>query len=212
MQSDSSPQTDAAEREVVRRALAGDRRAFDELLESYRPRLRRMIELRISTELRARVDASDVIQETFLEASERLADYATQPKTSFFLWVRYLARQRLVSLYRHHVDVKARDARRELSIYNRPGGSSAGIASRLVGNWTSPTKATERAEITRVVEEALEALDPIDREVLVLRHFEQLSNREIAAELDLDVSAASKRYIRAVGRLRTVIERFGLPQ
>jgi RNA polymerase sigma-70 factor (ECF subfamily) len=177
------------------------------LLERHRKRLRRMVALRLDARLQGRVDASDVIQEAYLEASVRLPEYLGQPSMPFFLWLRYLTFQKLMELHRHHLGTQMRDAGREVALYrgNLPGVSSAALAAQLLGRDTGPSEAAIRAERKIRLQEALNSMDPLDREVLALRHFEQLNNAETAQVLGLQESAASKRYIRALTKLEAIL-------
>lgn len=178
-----------------------------ELFARYRDRLRRMVRLRLDRRLQGRVDASDVIQEAFLEATMRFADYVRDPSMPFFLWLRFITGQKLLVLHRRHLGVHARDAGREVSLYRGalPEATSAALAAQLVGRGTTPSQAAVRAEMRVRVQEALNSMDPMDREVLALRHFEQLTNAEAAQVLEIQESAASKRYIRAVKRLKEIL-------
>jgi RNA polymerase sigma-70 factor, ECF subfamily len=167
-----------------------------------------MIELRLDRRLRGRVDASDVIQEAYLEASRRREEYLAQPSPMpFFLWLRFLTAQTLQTLHRRHLGVQARDVGREVSIGpgRTPEATSAAIAARLLGRDTAASNAAIRAERKLRLERALNAMDPLDREVLALRHFEQLSNGECARVLELNESAATKRYVRALKRLKEIL-------
>jgi RNA polymerase sigma-70 factor (ECF subfamily) len=186
------------------RIQPGDRQAAAELLPRYRERLRRMIELRLDSRLRRRLDASDVVQDALVDIASRLDDYVKDPKLPFFLWIRIIAGERLLRLHRQHLGSKMRDIGREVSLYRSalPAVSSFALASMLLGRLSSPTEAAVRAERLVRIQDALNALEPIDREVLALRHFEQLSSAEAAAALDLKPDAASKRYIRALKRLK----------
>jgi RNA polymerase sigma-70 factor (ECF subfamily) len=200
--------TDAGEtNHLLRRAAEGDAASWGATVEAHRPRLRRMIALRLDPRLQGRIDASDVVQETLLEAAGRLADYLQNPNMPFYLWLRFLAGQKLITLHRHHLGVKMRDARREVSLYrgHLPEATSAALAAQLLGEHTSPSVAAVRAELKIRLQEALNSLDEIDREVLALRHFEQLTNAECARLLGLSESAASKRHLRALGRLKTIL-------
>jgi RNA polymerase sigma-70 factor (ECF subfamily) len=191
----------------LRRAATGDHEGLGTLLMEHKPRLRRMIALRLDLRLRGRIDPSDVIQEAFVEATDRLGEYLDQPKAPFFLWLRFLTSQKLAALHRHHLGTQVRDARREVSLYRgpMPEASSAALAAQLMGDEVRPSEAAIRAETRIRLQEVLNSLDPIDREVLALRHFEQLSREEAARELGIGESAASKRYVRALRRLREAI-------
>lgn len=187
----------------IRKAAAGDRQAWDELLNAHRPRLRRMIGLRLNQRLQGRLDASDVIQETFVDATAGLAQYAERAEMPFFLWLRWLAGMKLTTLHRKHLGCQLRDAAREVSVDRAaPGASSTALAARLLGKQTSASEVAMRSERKAQIQEVLEGMDPVDREVLVLRHFEELSNVEAAQVLGLQEAATSKRYIRALRRLK----------
>jgi RNA polymerase sigma-70 factor (ECF subfamily) len=166
-----------------------------------------MVALRLDQRLRGRIDPSDVLQEAFLQAAQdgpRYLDHSEQP---VFLWLRWLTGMTLQALHRRHLGVQARNAGREVQFLNRPlpEATSAALAAQLLGRDTRPSVAAVRAERERRLQEALNAMDPLDREVLVLRHFEELSNAEVARELKLQESAASKRYMRALHRLKQAL-------
>jgi RNA polymerase sigma-70 factor (ECF subfamily) len=196
--------------ELLERGLVGDEAAVRELFDRCRDRLRRMVDLRLDRRVQARIDASDVLQEAFLEASQRLDEYRANPRMPAFLWLRFLVAERLTTLHRHHLGVQARDAGRDVSLYSGPlpAVSSASLAAQLVGSMTSPSDAAVRAERTLRLQEALNQMDPVDREVLSLRHFEQLSRAETAQVLDITESAAGKRYLRALARLKKLLADF----
>ena len=168
-----------------------------------------MVALRLDRRLYGRIDPSDVIQEAYLEASARLAEYLRNPSMPFFLWIRFLAGQKLVTLHRHHLGVQMRDAGQQVALYHGalPEASSAALAANLLGHETRPSEAAIRAEMKIRVHEALDSMAPLDREVLALRHFEQLSRAEIAQVLGVSEAAAGKRYIRAPERLKQVLGR-----
>jgi RNA polymerase sigma-70 factor (ECF subfamily) len=191
---------------LLDRARAGDPRALNALLGQYRERLRLMVSLRLDRRVRGRLDASDVIQEAYLEAADRFADYLRQPDMPFFLWLRFLALQKLLVLHRHHLGTRMRDAGREVSLdHGPPDASSAALAARLLGQRTTPSQAAVRAELQARLQAALNSMDPVDREVVTLRHFEQLTNAETAQVLGLRASAASRRYARALLRLKDIL-------
>ncbi len=198
--------------EALERAVAGDREALGAALEKHRLRLWRMVRLRMDRRLQARMDASDVVQEVFLEASRRLEEYLRDRPMPFFLWLRFLTDQRIVALHRFHLGAQARDARREVVLRRRAllDSTSAALAEQIAASGPSPSQGAARGEVEERVRRALAALDPDDREVLALRHFEQLSNAEAAQSLGIEPSAASKRYVRALGRLREVLESMGV--
>jgi RNA polymerase sigma-70 factor (ECF subfamily) len=192
---------------LLRQVAAGDQAVWGDLLEQHRARLRRMVELRLDPRLQGRLDASDVVQEAYLTASVQLAGYLKKPTIPFYLWLRLVTGQKLVELHRHHLRTKARDASRQISLHRgaQPAASSATLASKLIGREPRPSQAAREVEQRQWVQKALEGMDPLDREVVVLRHFEQLSNAEAAQVLGLEVSAASKRYVRALQRLKEIL-------
>lgn len=156
------------------------------LLSQNRSRLHRMVQLRLDRRLQGRIDASDVIQDAFMEATERLDEYEDhQEKLPPFLWLRLITAQRLMRIHRQHLGVQARDPRREISLFRgaTPGATSAALAAHLIGQFTSPSQAAVRAETRLQLQEALNRLEELDREVLALRHTEQLSNSEVAVLL-----------------------------
>jgi RNA polymerase sigma-70 factor (ECF subfamily) len=192
---------------LLQQVAAGDQAVWCDLLERHRPRLRRMVELRLDPRLQGRLDASDVIQEAYLTASVRLADYLKKPTIPFYLWLRLVTGQQLIMAHRHHLGTKARNAGREISLDRgaMPAASSAALASKLMGREPTPSEAAGEIEQRRRLQEALNRMNPLDREVLALRHFEQLSNVEAAQVLGLDPSAASKRYVRALQRIKEIL-------
>jgi RNA polymerase sigma-70 factor (ECF subfamily) len=193
--------------QLLDRARTGDPVALADIFGRHRDRLRRMVELRLDRRLQARIDASDVVQDAYLEVARRLADYLSDRKLPLFLWLRLVVGERLVQLHRHHLGTQMRDAGLEVSLYSGalPTASSAALAANLLGKRTSPTEAAVRAERLLRVQEALLTLDPIDREIISLRHFEQLSRAEAALVLGVDEAAAAKRHIRALKRLKNAL-------
>jgi RNA polymerase sigma-70 factor (ECF subfamily) len=195
--------------ELLERARAGDRAAFGTLLEAQRPALKRMLSLRMDGRLRGRIDPADIIQDAFLEASLRLEAYLRSPTMPFWLWVRFIAVQRLHATYREHLGARKRDARREVDLgcaYPVEATSEA-LAARLLGKFSTPSQTVVRAELRARLLETLDSMENIDREVIALRHFEHLGNAETALVLGIDDSAASKRYLRAMKRLRVLLAR-----
>jgi RNA polymerase sigma-70 factor (ECF subfamily) len=196
---------------LIGRAQGGDAAALDELFARHRDRLRRMVEMRLDRRLQGRIDASDVIQDAYVDATRKLDDYLRDPKLSLFLWLRLVVGERLMKLHRQHISAQMRDAGREVSLYREalPTASSAALAAHLLGKHTSPTQAAVRAERLLRLQEALNALDPIDREILSLRHFEELTRAEAAQALGIEEAAAAKRYVRALKRLKDTLA--GMP-
>jgi RNA polymerase sigma-70 factor (ECF subfamily) len=195
--------------ELLERARKGDRAAVGSLFEGQRTRLKRMLALRIDGRLRGRVEPADIIQDAFLEATLRLDDYLRQPMMPFYLWVRFLTTQRLHAIYREHLGAQKRDVRREVALHDapHPAATSEALAAQLLGKLSTPSQTVVRAELRARLRDTLEAMDPGDREVIALRHFEQLGNAETAQLLGIDESAASKRYLRAMKRLREHLAR-----
>jgi RNA polymerase sigma-70 factor (ECF subfamily) len=191
-------------------AAGGDQASWGALLIRHEERLRRMIAFRLDQRLQGRIDPEDVLQEVYLAASQHLADYLRQPSLSFFLWLRGIAGNKLLELHRHHLGTQMRDAGREVSLYRGtyPETTSAALAAQLLGHETRPSEAAIRAEVKIRLQEALNSMDALDREVLALRHFEQLTLAEVAQVLDIKEKAAGKRYLRALKRLKNILAGF----
>ena len=191
----------------VERFARGDVQALNALLEHYRPRLRRMVEFRLDPRFQGRIDASDVIQEGYLDAVRRAQEFARGAATPFYLWLRFLVAQQVQAQHRRHLGTQGRAAAREISLYRgaMPAASTAALAAHLLARLTTPSDALLRVERKLWLQEAVNAMDPIDCEILVLRHYEELTNIEAAAVLGLDKSAASKRYTRALTRLKAIL-------
>jgi RNA polymerase sigma-70 factor (ECF subfamily) len=192
---------------LLQHAAAGDQRDWGTLLTRYEPRLRRVVAFRLDPRLQGRIDVSDVMQEVYLAAARSLPDYLSEQPLPFFLWLRGIAGNKLLELHRHHLGTPMRDARREVSLYRGalPETTSAALAAHLVGAATGPSEAAVRAETKVRLQEALNRMDPLDCEALALRHFEHLTNAEAAAVLGIKESAAGKRYLRALERLRDIL-------
>ncbi len=197
--------------EILRAVRSGDPQAVDALLERHRDRLRRMVRLRLNRRLWGRVDPSDIVQDALLQAAKNLDGYAQEPKISVFLWLRTLTEQQLLATHRRHLGTLKRDARLEIQS-PAPGieASSVSMAQFLIGGDRTPSEEAARAEQCRLLEEAIELLEPIDREVLALRYFEQLSNSETAQLLSIGETAASQRFLRALARLTSKMRELGI--
>lgn len=182
----------------------GDEHARQRLLGQHRSRLLRMIAVRMDGRLAARLDPSDIVQEVLADAARELPDYLRRRPMAFYPWLRQLAWDRLVLVHRHHVDARRRSVDREQSPWGPqlPDGSAACLADRLVAGGTSPSGHVVREEIRARVREGLALLAVRDREVLVLRYLEMLSNREIAEVLGITEGAVKVRHLRALERLR----------
>jgi RNA polymerase sigma-70 factor (ECF subfamily) len=193
---------------LLEQAQAGDEAAMAELFDRYRKRLRQMVRLRLDRRLQGRVDSSDVLQDAYLDARQKLPTYTAKGDLPFFLWLRLVVGQKLTDLHRHHLGTKKRDAARDVSIYRgpMPEATSFALAAQLMGKITTPSHAAIRAESKLQIQDALNAMDAIDREVLTLRHFEMLTNAETAQVLRLSQAAASNRYVRALKRMKQILE------
>jgi RNA polymerase sigma-70 factor (ECF subfamily) len=199
----ASPDTD----ELLDRTAHGDRAARDQLLTRHRQRLRQAVAYRLDRRLAARVDPSDVLQEVLAEASRRLPDYLRERPLPFYPWLRQMALERLAELHRRHVRAQRRSVRREEpGLLPLPDESASELADRLVNSASSPSQRLLRREARERVQAALRLLAPADREVLELRYLEQLSAAETAAVLGLSAGAARSRHLRAVRRLRALLE------
>ena len=209
------PTLSAEERgEIERLALqakGGNVAARAELFAKFRQQLHRLVALRLDRRLQGRLDPSDVLQEAFINYSRRIGDYADEQPEYFFVWLRTLTVQTLIDLHRMHLGTQKRDAAHEVSLFRGalPEASSDSLAQHLLGRLTSPSNAAVRAELQVRLQEVLNSLDPVDREILTLRHFEELTNGEVAAVLQLSKTAASNRYVRALDRLREALT--GMP-
>jgi RNA polymerase sigma-70 factor (ECF subfamily) len=198
-----SPET----REETGSAAPADVETLTALFLRHRERLRRMVRLRLDQRLLGRVDPSDVLQEAYLDIAHRAGEYLANPAMPPFLWLRFLTAQRLTALHRQHLGAQLRDAGREISLHRGaiPQATSVSLAHQLLGRLTSASQAAMRAELQTRIQVVLNGMDPIDREVLALRHFEDLSNAETAEVLGIQKSAASNRYIRALKRLKDLL-------
>jgi RNA polymerase sigma-70 factor (ECF subfamily) len=201
---DEPPETEA----LLARAAAGDRVAWGALLSAHQEKLGRMVAFRMDPRLRGRVDAADVVQDAFVEAAAHRDDYfrASAP-AALFLWLRGVVSNKLLEVHRHHLGTRMRDARRELPLNAppNPDDTSAALCAHLTAGLTRPSVAAVRGEVKTRLAAALDAMDPTDREVLALRHFEQLSNAEAAQVLGIQERAAAKRYLRALQRLKEIL-------
>jgi RNA polymerase sigma-70 factor (ECF subfamily) len=199
---------DARETEaLLAGAKGGDAGAVNELLEQHRDAVRRMIDLRMDQVLKRRVDASDIVQEVLIEANRRLRDYLANPVMPFHLWLRQMAKDRLIDAHRRHRQAGRRSMDREQPLAVAPAGeSSINLAAQLRDQQLTPAAAAAWAELQRRFEAACAQLDEQDREIVLMRHFEHLTNSEAAESLGLSAQAASMRYLRAMRRLRKLLE------
>ena len=162
---------------LLARAANGDETALTELFSRYRKRLKQMVRLRLNRQLQGRVDDSDILQEPSLEAAKRLPDYLENQPLPFFLWLRHITGEKMIDAHRRHLGAKIRDAGQEVSLHRgpMPAASSRSLAAQLLGRLTSPSQAAIKAETRLRVQDVLNGMDPLDREILALRHFEQLT-------------------------------------
>jgi len=202
---------DRSNDELLDAACKGDESALAVLVERHRDRLERMVRLRMDRRLQGRVDPADVVQEAYLAVRGKFAQYSADPHMPFFLWLRLEVGQKLVDVHRFHLGTKMRDAGQEVSLHRGalPQVTSLSLAEHLLGKLTTASHAAMRVELKLRVQEALNSMDPHDREVLMLRHFEQLSNAEAAQVLGSKPAAAVNRHVRALKRLKDVFE--GMP-
>lgn len=197
------------ERQLISRVVGGDKDALAELFSQHRDRLWRMVNFRMDPRLHGRVDADDVLQETWLAVVQRIDHFLADASRSIFVWFRLVASQTMVDIHRRHIGTQKRNAAAEFSIHRgwSSESTSFSLSFHLLGHLTSPTQAALREELSQQLKTALESMQEVDREVLALRHFEQLTNRETAQILEISDQAASDRYMRALGRLKGVLTR-----
>jgi RNA polymerase sigma-70 factor (ECF subfamily) len=197
--------------ELLGRLRGGDQDALGELFARYRPQLWQMVNFRLDQRLYGRVDPSDVLQEAYIDALKRVNHFFKGTSQSFFVWLRQITEQSMIDVHRRHLGSQMRDARREVALpgNGNPPVTSICLLAHLMGYFSSPSQKAVQAEVEATVEQALESMDPIDREVLALRHFEELSNSQVAEVLQLKPSAASNRYFRALKRLKAILS--GIP-
>lgn len=198
------------ERELIRKGLRDGEAQIGDLLSKHRDRLKRLVELRLDPRVRGRVDASDIIQETQVTAIQRWKEYLDDPEVPLFVWLRFLALQTLTVAHRRHLGTKARSASREVSLQKYPAETSAAFAAQLVGQLTTASQTAEKAEDKLRLEQALGGLDAKDREIITLRHYEQLSQKEAARVLGISEAAAGSRHVRAISRLRKTLQAAGI--
>jgi len=205
----------AEDRALDRRLKDGDEHALAELFERHRERLWRMVNFRLDRRLHGRVDPDDVLQEGYLAAVKRLAHYGAMRGNEEsgagtpFLWLRLIVNQTMVDVHRTHLGARMRDADRDVALEGAGAfqATSVSLAIQLVGQLTSPSLAAVRAEMSERLQQAIAAMEPIDQEILALRHFEELDNIEVARVLGIQQKAASIRYVRAIRRLKEILAR-----
>lgn len=193
--------------ELLNAARQGNADAVNRLLERHRNSLRQMVQLRLDRALARRVDASDIVQDVLLEASDRLPDYLGDPKMPFHLWLRHLAKDRIIDMHRQHRGAQRRSLDREQALASPGFGdqSSFDLAAQLKDDELTPAAASIRKELEARFLAALDTMDDEDREILLMRHFEQLGNTETAEALGLSPAAAGMRHLRALRKLRSIL-------
>lgn len=193
---------------LVNRVIHGDREALARLFAHYRDRLERIVKFRMDQRLVGRVDPDDVLQEAYLDAEKRIEHFLQDSPESFFIWLRLIVNQTLIDVHRRHLGTQSRDASRDRSISGGWGAASSSflLSHQLLGHFSTPSQAMLRQEIAEQLNTALEGMGELDREVLALRHFEELSNSETAEALGISEQAASLRYVRAIMRLKKILE------
>lgn len=188
-------------------AEQGNADAVNRLLDRHRDSLRKLIQLRLDRAIARRLDASDVVQDVLLEANQRLRDYLADPRLPFHLWLRHLAKDRLIEMHRRHRGAQRRSTDRERALTAPAFGdqSSLDLAQQLADHELTPAAANIRRELEQRFLAAIEQLDDDDREIILMRHFEHLGNSEVAAALGLSAAAAGMRHLRALRRLRAIL-------
>ncbi|MCO6458095.1 MAG: sigma-70 family RNA polymerase sigma factor [Pirellulaceae bacterium] len=200
------PQSDKTE-QLLLNVREGDGEAVNQLLDRHRESLRRMVRMRLDQKVQRRVDVSDIVQEVLVEANRRLQEYLRNPTLAFHLWLRQIAKDRIIDAHRRHRGSAKRSVDREQQ-FAAPGGvdrSTLDLIVQLCDRELTPAAAATQQELARRVEQAIGQLEETDCEVIVMRHYEQLSNQEVAQALNLTEPAASMRYLRAVRRLRALL-------
>jgi RNA polymerase sigma-70 factor, ECF subfamily len=207
MMTGDDPSADAP---LASRLRQGDPGALVELFEMHRERLWRMVRFRLDRRIAARIDPDDILQEAFLAASDRIRHFGEQASLSPFLWLRWIVGQTLIDVHRRHIAAEMRDAGRDVSRAAAGSGDATSqcLVAMLAGSFTSPSRAAAGAETSAQLEAAIASMSELDREVIAMRHFEDLTNLEVAEALHISPTAASNRYVRAIVRLKEVLSQF----
>lgn len=202
----SLPSDDDTVSQLVQEAIDGSEAALAELFSRYRTQLRKMISFRLDQNLKGRVDPSDVLQEAFIDLAKRLPEFGDKGMP-FFVWLRLVTHERLLRVHREHLGTQKRDPRREIKHrYTYSDATSMSLAAHLLGKSSSVEGKAIRAEQSARLHAVLEDMEPQDREIIALRMFEGLSNGEAAEVLELTKQTASKRFIRAISRIRNEVK------
>ncbi len=192
---------------LERHLRQGDKQALDELFDLHRMRLWRIVHFRMNPMLRRRLEPDDVLQDAYIDAVKRLDHFVKNSFKSSFLWLRMIVCQTLIDLYRRHIGAQGRDMRCEVALDGLiyPQSTSSSLIFQLADSATSPSQLVSRHELLEKVSEVVGGMDPLDQEILALRHFEELTNSEAATALGIAQKAASIRYVRALRRLKAVL-------
>ncbi len=193
---------------LMERVRSGDKPAFEELFTRHRKRLLRLVRARMDARLAGRMDAADIVQETYMEAARRFEGYQDKSEMSGYLWLRWIAREKIIQQYRRHLGADKRAVDRERPLVSPH--ASAEVARELISPRISPTQEIAARELSDLMQQALESLEEEDRKVVIWRSFEQLSVDETAELLGISRAAAAKRYLRALEKLRKSLDRLGL--
>jgi len=194
--------------ELILRIKREDREALAELFSRYRPRLLRMVQLRLHPKLRGRIDPDDVLQEAWLKAVDRMSYFQREADHSPYIWLRLITTQTMIEMHRRHLGAEKRDAGREMSIHGGwdADSTASSLSFSLQGRLSSPSSAVRKEELAKQIDDVLNSMNNVDREILALRHFEELSNREVSQILNMSEQATSIRYFRALGRLKSLLQ------
>ena len=200
------PETDKTE-ELLLGVQAGDDQAVNRLMERHREGVRRLVQMRLDQRIQRRVDVSDVVQDVMIEAHRRLPDYLRGPAMPFHLWVRQIAKDRIIDAHRRHrvSGKRSVDREQQLAIPAGDDQSALELAAWLCDPEITPAAAAAQKELVHRVDHAIRQLDQADAEVIAMRHYEHLSNSDVAVALGLTEPAASMRYLRAIRKLRTIL-------
>ena len=206
-ESENSPAADEDIAALTDRLANGDAEALATLFSMSWERLQRMVHFRLDQRLNGRVDPDDILQEAYLAARQRIDSFSAEKSNSVFVWLRLIVGQTMIDVHRRHIGSKMRDAGQELSMqrFASPMASSVSMSRHLLGELTPPSQAAINNEISALLEKVLSEMEPIDQEVLVLRHFEELTNKEVSELLGIQRSTASNRYIRALQKLKVIL-------
>lgn len=192
---------------LLAEAKNGDPAAVNRLLERHRMSLRKLIQWRLDRRVAQRVDASDIVQDVLLEANTRLKTYLQNPQMPFHLWLRQLAQDQIVDMHRRHRGAQRRSIDREQSLASPEFNDQSGfdLMGQLADHELTPAAASIRKELEARFVAAVDELEDEDREIIVMRHFEQMGNSEVAQVLGVSAAAAGMRHLRALRKLRGIL-------